>query len=353
MMRKNSISRILLGAAAGCLLLGSTAFADDEKFTSNETYRDSNGNICVDFGEVQVYLPSDWSGLCQMAPDENSVSFYQTKSRRLITQELGFAAGGWLFTLHYSDEPDYVDYPSYDVIGGSNEGYYFVSYPTDVQAYVEDSAVLNEYSKMSGEVSWIVENIQTPYPDIVVWDDMYSSEEHILPQSSDTYLTLADIEHMDAQTLQMAINEIYARHHRKFVLEEVQEYFDSCSWYDGYIEAADFNTNVMNEYEGKNISILVERMNAVKANPGLIVNRSAAERPVANSAGTTDCYGMIIESGEGYFQVRQSDGTAIQFWYDSSDLGDMGLSTADLSIGATVSVIYTLSDYEAVDILVY
>lgn len=336
---------MILGMTTGLLLAGATALADEGHFTSSETYRDGNGNICVDFGEVQVYLPSDWSGICQMAPEDDYVAFYQTKSRQLYTQEFGYAAGGWLFTVNYSETADFLEAPSYSVLGGSNDGYYYITYPTDVQGYVDDNEAMSEYSRMCEDLPWIEENIQTPYPDIVILDD---SSEHILPQSSSEYLSLDDIDYLDAETLQMAINEIYARHHRKFILPEVQEYFNGCSWYDGYIEAADFDSSVMNHYEGTNITFLVERMNAVKADPGLI-----NERYVVTHSETGDAYGMIIESGEGYFVVRQSDGSSIQFWYDSSELWDMGLSTADLYVGATVSVLYTLDSYQAVNILVF
>ena len=62
---------------------------------------------------------------------------------------------------------------------------------------------------------------------------------------------------MNADEVQMAINEIYARHHRLFVLKDVQEYFDSKSWYDGYISAENFDTSVMNVYECANINLMV------------------------------------------------------------------------------------------------
>ena len=75
----------------------------------------------------------------------------------------------------------------------------------------------------------------------------------------------SDLVLLDADRIQMAINEIYARHHRKFVLKEVQDYFNTKSWYSGTIEAADFDTNVMNDYEAANINLMVKVMNDKKA----------------------------------------------------------------------------------------
>lgn len=344
MKTKKMFHKVILAAAAGTLLLGTAALADEGRFDNSSTYRDQNGNICVDFGEVQVYLPSDWSGKCQMAPSDGTVAFYQTKSRQLYTEEFGHANGGWLFSINYSEELDFLDDPNYEILGESNDVIYYISYPTDVQGYMNDSEAMAEYSHMAEDLDWIEANIVLPYAEEIEWDDFYSDQEHILPLSSSAYLSLDDIDQMDADELQMAINEIYARHNRKFVLPEVQEYFDSLSWYEGLIEAADFDVSVMNQYETANIALLVDRMNEVKKN---------SQNITLPSTGTKDCYGMIIESGDGYFRVRQEDGSIIQFWYDYDDLDDMYLSAEDLEAGSTVSLIYDTNSYQALDILVF
>ena len=71
---------------------------------------------------------------------------------------------------------------------------------------------------------------------------------------------------MSADEIQMAITEIYARHHRTFVLQEVQDYFNSKSWYSGTIEAADFDVSVMNTYECANINLMVDYLKNFKSN---------------------------------------------------------------------------------------
>ena len=40
-------------------------------------------------------------------------------------------------------------------------------------------------------------------------------------------------------------------------------YFDSKSWYDGYVEADEFDTRVMNQYEAANINLMVEYMEKI------------------------------------------------------------------------------------------
>ena len=76
--------------------------------------------------------------------------------------------------------------------------------------------------------------------------------EYILPESSSRYLTDADISGLTLQQINYAKNEIYARHGRKFQSAELQNYFNSKSWYSGTIEAADFDESVLNDFEKNN-----------------------------------------------------------------------------------------------------
>ena len=83
-----------------------------------------------------------------------------------------------------------------------------------------------------------------------------SPDYYILPESQTRELADWEVKNIDAAGRQMAINEIYARHGRKFVLPEVQTYFDEKNWYKGTVEAYDFDESVFNEYEEKNIAAL-------------------------------------------------------------------------------------------------
>ena len=53
--------------------------------------------------------------------------------------------------------------------------------------------------------------------------------------------------------LRLGRNEIYARHGRRFLDEEIQSYFDSMPWYEGTIEPEDFKESVLNKYEKRNL----------------------------------------------------------------------------------------------------
>lgn len=83
-----------------------------------------------------------------------------------------------------------------------------------------------------------------------------SLEEYILPDSSTSYLTDAEISSLTADELQMAINEIYARHGRRFQDSQIQAYFDGKSWYSGTIDADSFDESVLSDVELSNIEVL-------------------------------------------------------------------------------------------------
>lgn len=91
----------------------------------------------------------------------------------------------------------------------------------------------------------------------------YTADEtdYILPQSASSYLEPDDLEELTDAELRLARNEIYARHGRMFNDKELQEYFDSCDWYNGTIEPEDFSENVLNEYEKENLELIVSYEN--------------------------------------------------------------------------------------------
>lgn len=266
-MKKHLIWKGILTAASIAAMtfatMTTTVSAEGNRFSST-TSRDANNNICINFDEVEVILPSDWAGKCRMVTSSDSVNFYHLDSHDKFKEE-GFA-GGRLFGIYFSTAQDYTDNPDYMDIGMTDEGYYYATFPTDVQAYTNDAAVASEYFSLYEDMDWIKENIFLVYhgDSQETWVDSDTSDEYIFPQSSSEYLELEDLAGMDADQIQMAINEIYARHGRKFVLQHVQEYFDSLSWYEGTVEAADFDVSVMNQYEGANINLMVKQMNVVK-----------------------------------------------------------------------------------------
>ena len=83
-----------------------------------------------------------------------------------------------------------------------------------------------------------------------------ASSQYIIPDSDSRYLTEADIRGMDADTLRLARNEIYARHGRKFKDSKLQSYFDSKNWYYPSNDSDSKIENSLNKFEKKNIQFI-------------------------------------------------------------------------------------------------
>ena len=98
------------------------------------------------------------------------------------------------------------------------------------------------------------------------WKPMDSTDEpetepegdrYIFPDSDERLLTEDDLEGMSNEELRRGRNEIAARHGRRFTDGSLQEYFDSQSWYDGTIDADDFNKEVrLSDIEQKNMEFI-------------------------------------------------------------------------------------------------
>lgn len=98
------------------------------------------------------------------------------------------------------------------------------------------------------------------------------SSDYILSESNSRYYTEQELRGLDDNTLQMAINEIYARHGRRFNTESMQQYFDGKDWYSGTVDPVEFDGNealYFNEYEVGNRELMsrirAERQQALPA----------------------------------------------------------------------------------------
>ena len=85
--------------------------------------------------------------------------------------------------------------------------------------------------------------------------------EYFFPESNSRYLTDEEIAVYNSDQLELAKNEIYARHGRRFVTKYIADYFNSKSWYQGTIDPNTFDAeqnSIFNEYELANISKIAE-----------------------------------------------------------------------------------------------
>lgn len=79
---------------------------------------------------------------------------------------------------------------------------------------------------------------------------------NILMDSSTRELTSSDLYGMSSEQLELARNEIYARHGRKFDDPDIRAYFEAQSWYNGVIEPEDFTEDMLSEIEKRNIQFI-------------------------------------------------------------------------------------------------
>lgn len=94
--------------------------------------------------------------------------------------------------------------------------------------------------------------------------------EYIIEDSASRYLADADVKGLTLQEINYAKNEIYARHGRRFKSKELQDYFDSTSWYVGKYSPEDFDQNysekMLNDFEKRNADFLSEKEFAMAPN---------------------------------------------------------------------------------------
>jgi hypothetical protein len=91
----------------------------------------------------------------------------------------------------------------------------------------------------------------------------WMNRSYIIPYSTTEYLSSSDIAGFSAKECNYALNEIYAREGRRFRSTELQNYFDSKSWYSGTIDPDYFDENaILSGVEQNNVEFLRDAMNA-------------------------------------------------------------------------------------------
>ena len=81
--------------------------------------------------------------------------------------------------------------------------------------------------------------------------------EYIFPDMDTRYLTQDEVSKLSLQAVCYAKNELYARHGRKFLSQELKDYFNDKTWYEGTVNPDSFSPGVFNTYENDNLLLLV------------------------------------------------------------------------------------------------
>lgn len=138
---------------------------------------------------------------------------------------------------------------------------------TDSQAHESDQVVARNVTAMKGNYN--VTELSTSGKSVNKKDKKSSAAkssksaddaEYLLPDSNTKEYSASYFDGYTKDELNMFINEIYAKHGRKFKTDSIQKYFDSKSWYQPKVEPDDFDSRVkdfLNDVEYKNVKTIV------------------------------------------------------------------------------------------------
>lgn len=239
-------------------------------------------DITLDYQEFKVTLPGSWTGKYGITQGTDYYTFYHQASKAK-----GY--NGALFTISRYTDTSYQNLPNYQVLGTGNGAAFVLELPTDVQYPTDDETVKQEYQKLQDDLNTVKSKIQvlvsgegpkeTEPVEILDQSGVQQSQTQQLQtqqsqtqpsgsgyiaESSQRSVTESDVAGMSYNDLQMAINEIYARHGRKFSDPNIQSYFDSQSWYQGTVEPDAFDSSVFSATESQNIQYLLDKMEALQ-----------------------------------------------------------------------------------------
>ena len=121
----------------------------------------------------------------------------------------------------------------------------------------------------------------------------YMKEEYIFPDSDKKYLSEDEVRSIAAEDMAIGRNEIFARHGYIFQDEGLKAYFEGTSWYEGTVQADQFNSDaVFNDFEKKNVELIkrvedeinegnIQSANDFVLSEGIYVNDQILEDTVA------------------------------------------------------------------------
>lgn len=179
--------------------------------------------------------------------------YYQEKQKRVVETLMNDSYIS--STSNDSNSPDDSLMDSQEVVANSSTQQHLFN------GYQEEGSV-GSYQANSD----YYDKVQNDFYEEDHYEDEY--EEYIFPNSDSEYLSKQDIKGMTLEEINLAKNELYARHGRMFLREDLQEYFDNCAWYvpqytpEEWEEYGDLY--FFNECEIYNRNLLKKRENKLK-----------------------------------------------------------------------------------------
>lgn len=122
------------------------------KYTANGQY------VVYEFPDIMLFLPIEWEKAITVEQTETGAAFFQTASYDRFLED-GLPKGGFLFKLRASGDESFRDRPEYEYLGFSENAnlHFYLSLPSDYQAYVYDDGIRAEYDAMHKQIGRIAE----------------------------------------------------------------------------------------------------------------------------------------------------------------------------------------------------
>ncbi|MBP3870219.1 MAG: toll/interleukin-1 receptor domain-containing protein [Faecalicoccus sp.] len=107
-----------------------------------------------------ISMPLDYDGQIDVVEDTDNdrINFYHKASKD--AWEMDGYKGGLLFSLNFSEKKDYLYLPDYQDIGSTADGFYYLSFPTDLQAYFGNERIASQYSELWSQIDYVKQNVR-------------------------------------------------------------------------------------------------------------------------------------------------------------------------------------------------
>ena len=155
------MKKIIALAAAIVLTLTGAASVLAGGFEDYNDYENEDGTYSYYFEQgIKVTMDKDWYQKTIVKPGSGGVTFYHKASYEAYEKE-GFE-GGRLFSIGASVNKSFENLPSFEYIGFDEEEAmnYYAVLPTDVQAYMEDQQIADEYVELYQKVKDVIAGIE-------------------------------------------------------------------------------------------------------------------------------------------------------------------------------------------------
>lgn len=117
--------------------------------------------------------------------------------------------------------------------------------------------LLNKREKELLPGGYVLDSNWYSYDPVYAYSEGWGYDDgYIFADSNSRYISQNEVNTLTLQEICYAKNEIFARHGRLFQSQELTDYFNSKSWYSGYINPSNFSYTVFNSYEAANVELL-------------------------------------------------------------------------------------------------